>query len=165
MLSHAFALLALAAAPDRIFINGVVHTMDDARPRAEAVAITGGRISAVGSTAEILASKGPSTDVVDLKGATVVPGLKESHGHFVGIGQARMSLNLVGTKSWDEVVAKVAAAVKGRPKGSWIVGRGWHEGKWETRPTKLVRGFPPHDALSAVSPDNPVYLVRADGHA
>lgn len=162
--SSALALL-LAAPPDRILVNGVVHTMDEARPRAEAVAMTGGRITAVGSTADVLALKGPQTEVIDLQRATVVPGLKESHGHFVGIGQARMVLNLVGTKSWDEVVARVAAAVKQRPKGVWIVGRGWHEGKWETKPVGGVRGFPRHDALSAVSPDNPVYLVRADGHA
>jgi predicted amidohydrolase YtcJ len=158
-------LLAQGAAPDLILVNAVVHTLDDARPRVEAVATTGGRISAMGSTAEILAQKGPRTEVIDLHGATLVPGLKESHGHFVGIGEARMSLNLVGTKSWDEVVAKVAEAVKSRPKGAWIVGRGWHEGKWETKPARLVRGFPPHDALSAVSPDHPVYLARADGHA
>lgn len=162
--SSALALL-LAAPPDRILVNGVVHTMDEARPRAEAVAMTGGRITAVGSDADVLALKGPQTEVIDLQRATVVPGLKESHGHFVGIGQARMVLNLVGTKSWDEVVARVAAAVKQRPKGVWIVGRGWHEGKWETKPVGEVRGFPRHDALSAVSPDNPVYLVRADGHA
>jgi len=151
--------------PDRVLVNAVVHTMDDARPRAEAVAITGGRITGVGSSRDLLATKGPRTEVLDLNGATVIPGLKESHGHFVGIGLARMSLNLVGTKSWEEVVAKVAAAVKTRPKGSWIVGRGWHEGKWEKNPARLVRGFPPHDALTAVSPDNPVYLERADGHA
>ncbi|MEO8499267.1 MAG: amidohydrolase [Vicinamibacteria bacterium] len=158
-------LLSPAVAPDRILVNGVVHTMDDAHPQVEAVAMTGGRISALGANADILALKGPRTQVLDLHGATVVPGLKESHGHFVGIGQARMTLNLVGTKTWEEVVARVAAAVKTRPKGGWIVGRGWHEGKWESKPARLVRGFPPHDALSAVSPDNPVYLVRADGHA
>ncbi|MEO8359264.1 MAG: amidohydrolase [Vicinamibacteria bacterium] len=166
MLPSFVLLVALAATPpDRILVNGIVHTMDDKQPRAEAVALTAGRISAVGTTAAIMALKGSQTDVLDLKGATVIPGLKESHGHFLGIGEARMSLSLVGTKSWDEVVARVEAAVKGRPKGAWIVGRGWHEGKWETKPAILVRGFPPHDALSAVSPDNPVYLERADGHA
>lgn len=159
-------LLALTSPPpDRILVRAVVHTMDDERPRVEAVAITGGRISSIGTTAEILALKGPQTEVIDLGGATVVPGLKESHGHFVGIGQAQMVLNLVGTKSWDEVVARVAEAVKGRPAGAWIVGRGWHEGKWETKPAVLVRGFPPHDALSAASPENPALLIRADGHA
>src|SRR6186713_1139737 len=161
----ALAVALAAAAPDRILVNAVVHTMDEARPRVEAVAMIQGRISATGTTAEMLALKGPGTEVIDLRGAAVVPGLKESHGHFVGIGQARMSLNLVGTKSWDEVVARVAAAVKDRPKGSWTSGRGWHEGKWTTKPARLVRGFPPHDALSAVSPDHPVYLTRADGHA
>lgn len=162
-------VLILAAAlppyPDRILVNGTVHTMDDARPRAEALALTGGHITAVGTTAEMTALKGPQTEVLDLKGATVIPGIKESHGHFLGMGQARRSLDLVGTRSWDEVVARVAAAAKTRPKGAWIVGHGWHEGKWEAQPSRLVRGFPPHDALSAVSPDNPVYLQRADGHA
>jgi predicted amidohydrolase YtcJ len=161
----ALTLVLAAAAPDRILVNAVVHTMDEARPRVEAVATTQGRILAIGSTAEMLALKGPQTEVIDLRGATVVPGLKESHGHFVGVGQARMTLNLVGTRSWDEVVERVKAAVRDRPRGSWIVGRGWHEGKWETQPSRLIRGFPPHDALSAVSPENPVYLTRADGHA
>ena len=163
--SAALVLLLAAAAPDRVLVNGVVHTMDETRPSAQAVAMTGGRITMVGSTADVLALKGPQTEVIDLQGATVIPGLKESHGHFVGIGQARMVLDLVGTKSFDEVVSRVATAVKGRPRGAWIVGRGWHEGKWETKPAREVRGFPTHDALSAVSPDNPVYLVRADGHA
>lgn len=163
--SCVLGFLLAAAAPDRVLVNAVVHTLDEARPRAEAVAVTGGRISAVGSSAEVLALKGPQTEVIDLRGATLIPGLKESHGHFVGIGQARMILDLVGTKSWEEVVARVATAVKGRPKGAWIVGRGWHEEKWEKKPAREIRGFPPHDALSAVSPDNPVYLVRADGHA
>ena len=118
--ASAFALLvAPAAAPDRILVNAVVHTMDESRPRVEAVAMTEGRISALGSTADLLALKDPHTEVIDLHGATVVPGLKESHGHFVGIGMARLTLNLVGTKSWDEVVTRVAAAVKGRPKGAW----------------------------------------------
>lgn len=160
------ALLLLAVAPpDRILVNAVVHTMDDARPRAEAVAMTEGRISQVGSNADLLATRGPKTEVIDLRGATLIPGFKESHGHFVGIGQARMRLNLVGTRSWEEVVARVAEAVKTRPKGAWIVGRGWHEEKWERKPKDQVRGFPRHDELSAVSPDNPVYLGRADGHA
>jgi predicted amidohydrolase YtcJ len=163
--ANVLALFIALQPPDRILVNAVIHTMDDAHPRAEAVAMSAGRISAVGSTAALLATKGPRTEIIDLMGATVVPGLKESHGHFVGIGQARMTLNLVGTKSWQEVVGRVAAAAKGRPKGAWIVGRGWHEGKWETKPARLVRGFPPHDDLSTASPDNPVYLRRADGHA
>jgi hypothetical protein len=139
--------------------------MNETAPRAEAIATRAGRVVRVGGAAEVLALRSASTQIIDLKGATVVPGLKESHGHFLGIGEARMRLNLVGTTSWEEVVSRVRAAVKDRPKGSWIVGRGWHEGKWTTRPKDLVRGFPPHDALSAVSPDHPVYLTRADGHA
>ena len=167
LMTRTLMILAAVASPppDRIMVNALVHTMDEKRPKAEAIAITSGRISAVGSTSAILASQGPRTEVMDLRGATVVPGLKESHGHFIGIGEARMRLNLVGTKSWAEVVARVAEAVKSRPKGAWIVGRGWHEEKWEARPSRLIRGFPTHDDLTAVSPDNPVALGRADGHA
>lgn len=155
------------AAPvaDLLLINARIHTLDDGTPAAAALSVRGGRVDVVGTTAEVLARRGPSTRVIDLAGATVVPGLKESHGHFVGIGEARMRLNLVGTQSWDEVVARVSEATKGRPRGAWIMGRGWHEGKWTTKPATLVRGFPPHDALSAASPDHPVYLTRADGHA
>jgi len=163
--ANLLGLVLALQAPDRILVNAVVHTMTDALPRAEAVAITGGRISAVGSTSELLQTKGAGTLIMDLDGATVVPGFKESHGHFVGIGRARMILNLVGTKSWDEVVGRVGEAVKTRPVGAWIVGRGWHEEKWETRPRRQLRGFPTHHDLSAVSPDHPVLLTRADGHA
>lgn len=163
--ANLLALVLALQAPDRILVNAVVHTMRDALPSAEAVAITGGRISAVGSTSELLATKGAGTQIMDLDGATVVPGFKESHGHFVGIGRARMVLNLVGTKSWDEVVSRVGEAARSRPAGSWIVGRGWHEEKWETRPRRQLRGFPTHHDLSAVSPDHPVFLTRADGHA
>lgn len=154
-----------AQTPDLILTNAIVHTLDESAPRAQAIAVKNGRVQRVGSASEIAALRGPATRVIDLAGGTVVPGLKESHGHFLGIGEAQMRLNLVGTTSWDEVVARVRDAVKSRPKGAWIVGRGWHEGKWTQKPSRVVRGFPTHDALSAVSPENPVYLTRADGHA
>ena len=93
LMTRTLMILAAVASPppDRIMVNALVHTMDEKRPKAEAIAITSGRISAVGSTSAILASQGPRTEVMDLRGATVVPGLKESHGHFIGIGEARMS--------------------------------------------------------------------------
>lgn len=161
------APLAAAAEPaaDLVLRGGIVHTLDAARPRAEAVAVREGRIVAVGSSAELLPLVGSATRVIELGGATLVPGFKESHAHLLGIGFARMTVDLVGARSYAEVVERVAVAVRGARPGEWIQGRGWHEEKWTSPPTPAVRGFPTHQALSAVSPDNPVVLSRADGHA
>jgi len=145
--------------------GGVVHTLDPARPRAEAVAVRDGRIAAVGSSREVAPLVAPGTRVVELGGRTVIPGFEDSHAHLLGVGLQKIDLDLVGTRSFDEVVARVAAAVLDRRPGEWIRGRGWHEGRWAAAPADGVRGFPTHAALSAVSPDNPVVLARADGHA
>lgn len=150
---------------DLVLTNAVVYTMDAKRPTAQAVAVAGNRILAVGTSDEIAKLAAPNAMVLDLKGATVIPGFKESHGHFLGIGQQRMTVNLMGTKSYQEIIDKVAAAVRAAKPGEWVLGRGWHEGKWTDTSTLTVRGFPTHHALSAVSPNHPVYLRRADGHA
>jgi hypothetical protein len=150
---------------DFVLENAVVHTLDPRRPRAEAVAIRGNRIVAVGSTAVVRDFVGVKTRVLDLQGGTVVPGFDDSHAHLLGIGFARLDVDLVGTRSYAEVVDRVARAVKARRPGEWVRGRGWHEGKWDAPPPGAVRGFPTHEALTAVSPDNPVVLDRADGHA
>lgn len=160
------ARAALAAEPaDLVLKRAVIHTLDAARPRAEAVAVRGNRIVAVGSYADVDALVGPRTRVMDLAGATVVPGFEDAHAHFLGIGFARLDVDLVGTRSFDEVVERVRRAVPARAPGEWIRGRGWHEEKWTAPAPGAVRGFPIHQALSAVSPDNPVVLERADGHA
>ena len=170
-LAASAGLLALprdvrAAEPaDLVLQNAVVHTVDAKRPRAEAVAVRGQRIVAVGSTAEMQALVGPKTRVLDLRGRTVVPGFDDSHAHLLGIGFAHLDVVLVGTRSYAEVVDRVAQAVRGRRPGEWIRGRGWHEGKWDAPAPGSVRGFPTHEALTAVSADNPVVLERADGHA
>ena len=145
--------------------GGRVHTLDAARPRAEAIAVRGNLVVAVGSDAEIAPLVGPKTRVVELAGRAVVPGFNDSHAHLLGIGFGRLDLDLVGARSFAEVVERVAAAVRTRRPGEWIRGRGWHEGKWASPAPGAVRGFPVHAALSAVSPDNPVLLQRADGHA
>jgi len=145
--------------------NGHIVTMDRARPAAQALAVRNDRIVAVGSDEELAAYAGPETTVIDLAGQTAVPGLIEGHGHFLGLGQSRMVLDLMDMQSYDEVVAAVAAAVKSAAPGAWIQGRGWHQEKWSTPPVPAVEGFPVHDALSAVSPDNPVILEHASGHA
>jgi predicted amidohydrolase YtcJ len=163
----AAAVSARAAEPpaDLVLRGGVVHTVDVARPRAEAVAVRDGRVVAVGTDADVAALVGPRTRVVALAGRTVVPGFDDAHAHLLGIGFARLDVDLTGTRSFDEVVARVAAAVKARRPGEWVRGRGWHEGKWAAPARGAVRGFPTHAALTAVSPENPVVLERADGHA
>jgi len=150
---------------DLVLTNGVVYTMDAKRPTAQAVAVAGNRILAVGTSAEIAKLAGPGATVIDLKGATVIPGFKESHGHFLGIGQQRLTVNLVGTTSYQQVIDKVVAAVKAAKPGEWVLGRGWHEGKWTDTSTLTVRGFPTHHALAAVSamrvPPMPTSVVHA----
>ncbi len=167
------ATLALGAAgcqsagepADLVLRNGKIVTVDDARPEAQAIAVRGDRIAAVGSDADIAPYIGDSTQVIDLDGALAIPGLIEGHGHFMGIGQAKLNLDLVGVESWDKIVDKVAAAVQATPPGQWIVGRGWHQDKWTQKPEPNIDGSPVHDALSRVSPDNPVMLTHASGHS
>jgi hypothetical protein len=145
--------------------NGRIVTVDDARPEARAMAVRGETIAALGSEADIKPYIGPDTKVIDLKCALAVPGLIDSHGHFNGIGQAKLGLELMPTTSWDDIVAMVAEAVKKAKPGEWIVGRGWHQEKWAKRPDPSVEGFPTHASLDRVSPDNPVILTHASGHA
>ncbi len=150
---------------DLVLRNAVIHTVDAERPRAEAVAVRGNRIVAVGTSAEIAPFVGPKTRVMELRGRSVVPGFDDAHAHLLGIGFARLDVDLVGARSFDDVLARVGKAVKGRAPGEWIRGRGWHEEKWTAPARGAVRGFPTHAALSAISPANPVILERADGHA
>lgn len=145
--------------------GGTIVTVDDARPEAQALAARGDRIVAVGTADEIARYVGPSTQVIDLAGATAIPGFIESHGHFTGLGQSKMNLDLMDVTSWDEIVGMVREATRTAKPGDWILGRGWHQEKWNAPPSPAVEGFPLHDALSAVSPDNPVLLTHASGHA
>jgi predicted amidohydrolase YtcJ len=156
---------AQAPPPDLVLTNGRIVTVDDARPEAEAMAISKDRIQALGTAAEIKPMIGPNTQVIDLQGQLAIPGFIESHAHFAGIGGAQMQLNLMNVDSWDKVVAMVAEAVSRARPGEWIYGRGWHQEKWTSRPTIHVEGFPTHASLDKVSPDNPVLLVHASGHA
>jgi predicted amidohydrolase YtcJ len=156
---------AQAPPADLVLTNGRIVTVDDARPEAEAMAISKDRIQALGTAAEIKPMIGPNTQVIDLQGQLAIPGFIESHAHFAGIGGAQMQLNLMNVDSWDKVVAMVAEAVSRARPGEWIYGRGWHQEKWTSRPTIHVEGFPTHASLDKVSPDNPVLLVHASGHA
>ena len=155
-----------AVAPaDLVLRNGKIATVDPARPAAQALAVRGDTIAGVGTDKDIQGYIGPNTRVIDLGGKLAIPGFIEGHGHFTGIGQAKMNLDLTAVNSWDEVVAKVGEAARTAQPGQWILGRGWHQEKWNKRPVPDVERFPTHDALSKVSPDNPVLLTHASGHA
>ncbi len=152
-------------AADLVLLNGKIVTVDDGAPEVEALAARGGLVVAVGSTVEIERYAGAATEVIDLGGRLAVPGFIEGHGHFLGLGDSRIQLDLRAAADWDEIVAMVGAAVAEAEPGEWIRGRGWHQDKWDAVPDPAVEGFPLHDGLSAVSPDHPVLLTHASGHA
>lgn len=148
-----------------VLLDGKVVTVDPVMPEAEAVAISGDTIVAVGSTQQIRRYVGPGTEVVDLQGMLAIPGFIEGHGHFLGLGQAKTILDLTTARTWDDIVAMVADAAARAQPGEWIRGRGWHQEKWERTPEPNVDGVPLHHELSRASPDHPVYLTHASGHA
>jgi len=155
-----------APAPaDLVLLNGKIATVDPDIGTVEAMAVTGHTVSAVGSSDEISAFVGPETQVVELQGRFVMPGFIEGHGHFMSLGRAKQILDLSTVKNWDEVVSMVAGAVDKAKPGEWIFGRGWHQDKWDSVPDDAVDGVPVNDTLNKVSPDNPVLLGHASGHA
>ncbi len=147
-------------------VNGDIYTVDSTHPRAEAIAMRGDRIVAVGTSAEIRGRWiDASTKVIDLHGRFAMPGFIEGHGHYTGLGESKLVLDLTKAHLWDDIVAQVAAAAKAAPAGSLIEGRGWHQEKWDRAPVPNVEGVPLHASLDAVSPNNPVILEHASGHA
>jgi predicted amidohydrolase YtcJ len=160
-----FCLKLLAAQPaDLVLRNGKIVTLEGAKD-AQALAARGGKIVAIGSDQEIQAYVGTGTKVIDLRGRLATPGLIEGHGHFMALGASKMELNLRDVKNWDDIVAMVAAAAREAKPGTWILGRGFHQAKWDKTPSPNVLGFPVHESLSKASPRNPVWLTHASGHA
>ena len=150
---------------DLVLRNGKIVTMNARQPSAQAIAVRGDKITAVGSDADAARWIGPTTKVVDLHGMLAVPGFIEGHGHFTGVGEFRMGLDLREASAWNDIVAQVARAAAQAKPGEWIIGRGWHQSKWSKAPEPNVEGFPPHASLDKVSPNNPVLLTHASGHA
>ncbi len=150
---------------DLVLMQGKIVTVDEIKPEVEALAVRGDTVVALGTNMEIEPYIGDSTKVIDLKGNLAIPGFIDAHAHFTGIGQAKLGLELMPVKNWDQVIAMVAEAVKGAQPGEWISGRGWHQEKWDITPEPNVDGLPLHYELSKVSPDNPVLLSHASGHA
>ncbi len=155
----AFGCVPTLPPADVVIRNGTIYTANDPQPLVEAVAVTDGRIVFVGSDAEAAEYVGPGTRVIDLEGNTAVPGFIDSHYHLSGVGNRERTLNLEGTNDLADFLERVKEAVALRDAGEWVTGRGWIEAQWP-EPT-----FPTREDLDSVSPDNPVYLTRADGHA
>src|SRR5688500_5455103 len=146
------------SAADIVFKNGNVYTANDKSPKAQALAVKEDKIVFVGTNAAAQKYVGPNTRVVDLKGSTVLPGFTDSHQHLSGVGQREMTLNLEGTISLEDFLAKVKARVDQTKPGDWVTGRGWIETHWKP-PV-----FPTRWDLDKVAPNNPMILGRADGH-
>ena len=150
---------------DLVLQNGQIYTVEGPDEIYEAIAIKKDTILNVGSHREIQAYINNRTTVIDLEGKTVFPGFIDSHAHFMGLGYLKLNLDLNKTKNWAEILEMVKSAVRNSKSGTWIEGRGWHQEKWESLPDLSVEGYPVHNALSEISPDNPVYLKHASGHA
>jgi len=168
--AFALALLASACASrvppaDMVLRHGTFVTMEATRPSAEALAITGGHITAVGSDADIQRYVGTKTNVIDLGGHLAIPGFIESHGHFTGLGMALTELDLMGVPSWQDIAAMVGNAARAAKPGAWIQGHGWHQEKWNRSPGRVVKGFETNDLINQAAPHNPVILEHASGHA
>ena len=150
---------------DMIIHNGVIYTMNDLNPIAEAVAVGDGKIIALGKYRDLDPLINAKTKIINLSGAMMTPGIIEGHGHFYGLGLAKMQLDLSKTESYQDLIDMVSDAVRNSNPGEWILGRGWHQSKWSDNKDDFVKGFQTHDRLSEVSPDNPVWLKHASGHA
>ncbi len=142
-----------------LLTGGTIYTLDDSRPRADAVALAGNRILFVGDLDDAERHAGPATERIDLRGGAAFPGFTDAHAHLVNLGRSLSQVDLVETESYEAVCIAVEEAVRNLPIGSWILGRGWDQNDWP------VARFPSHEALSAISPDHPVLLTRIDGHA
>jgi len=160
MVSQGRLLAAQAPQPaDLLLVNGTVLTMNAGDAVAQAVAVRHDSIVAVGSPADIMAFKGPTTRVIDLHGRTATPGLIDTHGHFADGGVAKLfQLDLGDASSVAEVVRRVGARAATLKPGEWVLGQGWDEGKLTERRYVYARD------LDAVSPKNPVWLVQTTGH-
>ena len=148
-----------------LIYGGSIYTVDSTQTMVEAVATKDNKILFAGSLEEAELYKTDQTEIIDLKGKTMTPGLIEGHGHFMGLGYNELNIDLINTTSYQEIIDIIAEAAKSAKPGEWITGRGWHQSKWDKLPEDAVNGFQTHSRLSEVSPNNPVYLSHASGHA
>jgi predicted amidohydrolase YtcJ len=150
---------------DLVLRNGTIATFEDSLPIAQALAIKDGKIIFVGSNQDVGKYISSTTNIIDLNGKFVMPGFNDSHAHFLGLGESLLNIDLRNAKNWNEVISIVQEAAKNSKPGEWIIGRGWHQEKFSPAPNPNVNGYPIHDELSKVTPNNPVMLSHASGHA
>ncbi len=161
----AASIPAFARQADLVITGGTIRTMDASQPVVDSIAIIGNEIVATGSAAKIGELVNVQTKIIRLEpGQIAIPGLIESHGHFLGLGESLMMLDLAGAKKWDDIVEQVREASETAPPGSWIIGRGWHQSKWSEAPAGSIGGYPDSRGLDMAAPNNPVLLTHASGH-
>lgn len=157
-----FGIVAFGCAKenaDRIFINSSIYTLNPANETANSIAVKNGRILFVGDEENSYEYSNENTEIIDLKGKTLIPGLADAHAHIGGTGKSLQTLNFHGTTSTSEIISMVRSAVSRTPRGEWIEGRGWDQNDWQ------VKKFPTSDLLNKAAPNNPVAFSRVDGHA
>jgi len=150
---------------DLVILGGKIYTVNDQQPVVGAVAVKENKILFAGSEGEVENYISDETKVIDLQGKVMTPGFIEGHGHIMGVGYNELELDLMAVNNYEELVEEVRKAVATAQPGEWILGRGWHQDKWDHLPEKMVKGFQTHHLLSSVSPQNPVFLRHASGHA
>jgi hypothetical protein len=144
---------------DVVLTRGIVHTVNDNMPQAQAIAISNGKIIFVGSSKDVREHIGYSTVILNLRGKTVLPGFVDSHYHYMGVGKRDYQLNLDNTTSLSDLQQRIRQKAKSTAEGEWIIGRGWNEQDWPNRV------FPTAADIDSIIPGFPVFLTRTDGHA
>ncbi|MFZ5468121.1 MAG: amidohydrolase [Myxococcota bacterium] len=142
----------------RVYVAARIHTLNPAKPVAEAVAVRSGRVVAVGTRDEALAAV-DDAEVVELPGAVLIPGLVDAHAHLASLGRALSIARFEETRSAAEVVERLGTAGPESYQGEWLVGRGWDQNDWPGQ------AFPHRQLLDEKFPTTPVFLTRVDGHA
>lgn len=150
---------------DLIITNANIYAVDTIYSGATAIAVKNGLIFRIGSDQEVKILANENTKIIDAQGQFLMPGFIEGHGHYSGLGYSLINLNFLTSKSWEDIVAAVGRRAKEVKSGDWIIGRGWHQEKWDSIPKQNVYRYPYHYSLSDVSPDNPVILYHASGHS
>jgi len=145
-------------APDLIIVNAGIHTMDESHPTSSAVAVLGNRIAATGSTDTIRALTGPKTRIIDASGKVIFPGFNDAHVHFLSGGFSLSIVDLRNSKSSEEFARRLGEYASKQPRGRWILGGEWDHERWPGAP------LPTKEMIDAVTPDNPVFINRLDGH-
>lgn len=150
---------------DLVIYNANIYAVDTTYQEATSIAIKDGLILKIGSESDIEKLSDENTEKINADGKFVMPGFIEGHGHYSGLGYSLINLNFLQSKSWEDIVDAVAKRATEVKPGQWIIGRGWHQEKWDSIPKQNMYNYPFHYTLSDVSPDNPVLLYHASGHS